>query len=223
MAVFDAFAIDYDNWYEEKKGKFVDMVETMLAMDMLDVQEDMRILDVGCGTGNFSVKLAQAGCKVTGIDVSDEMLDIAREKAEQQGLEIEFLKMDAEDIGFKDDTFDAAVSMAAFEFIKNTEMAFIEMLRVTKRGGAILIGSINKESPWGKLYTEKSISEKTVFKYADFKSKRDFRQLFPSLLKDIRECLFVPPMSDETDFDMEKEKEFSKDKEGGYICALWKK
>ncbi|AMP20963.1 hypothetical protein AZF37_07130 [endosymbiont 'TC1' of Trimyema compressum] len=74
MAIFDKDASIYDAWFDMKLGKYADVVETAIAFDLLKPQKGMRILDVGCGTGNFSIKLAKLGCEVTGIDVSEEML-----------------------------------------------------------------------------------------------------------------------------------------------------
>ena len=81
MAVFDAIADSYDRWYEDSKGSFIDKVETDLAFKLFKVEKGMTY-DIGCGTGNFSIKLAEMGCKVTGIDISDKMLDIAQKGRE---------------------------------------------------------------------------------------------------------------------------------------------
>ncbi len=114
MAIFDNFAADYDSWYTDKKGNFVDMVETDLAFKMTDIKKGMKILDVGCGTGNFSIKLAGRGCSVTGVDISNEMLNIARKKASGMNFDIEFINVDLNNLPFEDDTFDAVISMTAF-------------------------------------------------------------------------------------------------------------
>ena len=71
MAVFDQYATDYDGWYNEKRGSFVDKVETELAFKLLEIKRGMKVLDFGCGTGNFSIKLDKMGCNVTGVDVSE--------------------------------------------------------------------------------------------------------------------------------------------------------
>ena len=71
MAIFDQYAPQYDTWYDNKKGSFVDKVETELAFRLLKVEEGMKVLDCGCGTGNLSAKLAKLGCRVTGIDMSE--------------------------------------------------------------------------------------------------------------------------------------------------------
>ena len=80
MQIFDEGAATYDGWYRTKLGQFVDAVETRLAFDLLKPKEGQKVLDGGCGTGNFSIKLASLGCVVTGIDVSTEMLNVARTK-----------------------------------------------------------------------------------------------------------------------------------------------
>lgn len=223
MAIFDDMAVDYDVWYRNKMGKFVDDIETQLAFNMFTPTEGMLILDVGCGTGNFSIKLAEKGCKVIGIDLSEEMLSIAREKAEEKGLDIEFYKMDVYDIGFENNGFDAVFSMAAFEFIKEPQKAYDEMFRVLKPGGQLLIGTIHANSSWGRLYMSKSFQENSIFQYADFKSLEELEDLDKKNLISSGECLFIPPNAPEEDITLEKERELSKTERGGFICALWKK
>ncbi|OGO78609.1 MAG: ubiquinone biosynthesis methyltransferase UbiE [Clostridiales bacterium GWB2_37_7] len=223
MAVFDKIADSYDSWYLTKMGSFVDQVETELAFGMFDSYPGMKVLDVGCGTGNFSIKLAQQGCKVIGIDISDEMLDIARTKAEKQKLDIEFCNMDVYNLQFETGCFDAVFSMAAFEFIVKPQAALDEMMRVTKKGGQIFVGTISRDSKWGELYLSEPIRSSSVFKYACFKTLEDLRQLSSEKLINSGQCLFIPPDIDEDKISIETEQLLSKTEKGGYICALWKK
>lgn len=223
MAVFDKIANEYDSWYDTKLGNFVDKVETELAFNMIKLHAGMKILDVGCGTGNFSVKLAQRGCKVVGIDISDEMLDIARSKAKLKNLNIEFHNMDVYNLAFEDNSFDAVFSMAAFEFINRPAAALDEMMRVVKDEGQVLIGTISGDSKWGELYQSEQVKSSSIFKYAHFKTLEDLKELKPEKLVDSGQCLFIPPSTNEDQISMEKEIQLSKTEKGGYICALWQK
>ncbi|WIF94040.1 class I SAM-dependent methyltransferase [Caminicella sporogenes] len=221
MAVFDKEANSYDSWYKTKFGSFIDMVETDLAFKLFKPKRGMRILDIGCGTGNFSIKLAKMGCKVIGIDISDEMLKIARKKAKKEGLDIEFYNMDVYNLRFEDDYFDGAFSMAAFEFIKEPERAIEEIFRVVKKKSQIMIGTINKDSKWGKLYLSEEFQKNSVFKYADFKTLDDLKKLKPEKLIKTGQCLFISPYAKENEITIENEKKLSKTEKGGFICALW--
>lgn len=223
MPVFNEFALEYDNWYEEKIGRFVDRIETDLAFRMLKINKGMKIIDIGCGTGNFSIKLAKRGCHVTGIDVSEKMLKIARKKACEQKLNIDFINMDVKDLKFADNEFDAAISMAAFEFIDDIPRVTDEIFRTVKVGGQVLIGTINGASDWGKFYKSKEVSENSVYKFADFKTLDDMKRLRPKNLLRIGECLFVSPYASEDEFNIERENKLAGKKSGGYICALWEK
>ncbi|MCC5910536.1 MAG: methyltransferase domain-containing protein [Clostridiaceae bacterium] len=223
MAIFDSRAMDYDQWYESKLGRFVDQVETDLAFSMFRPEKDMKVLDIGCGTGNFSIKLAKMGCTVVGVDLSDEMLDIAREKVKQEGLDIVFHNMDVYDLNFEANQFDAVFSMAAFEFIKEPAKAYKEMYRVLKSEGQLLIGTIHKNSSWGRLYMSKSFQEETVFKYADFKTLEEMEALDRKNLINSGECLFIPPDTPDEEVTMEKEQHLSNSERGGFICTLYKK
>lgn len=223
MAIFDEFASDYDAWYTDKKGSFVDKVETDLAFKMIQIKKGMKILDAGCGTGNFSVKLAGMGCDVTGIDISDNMLSIAREKASGLGLDIEFINMDVNKLSFEDNEFDAVLSMTAFEFVEDAPQALEELLRVVKKDGAVLIGTITGDSKWGELYLSEPYRENSVFKHAKLRTSDEIKNWNENKLQDIGECLFVPPHASEEDFTYENENKLSKISRGGFVCAVWKK
>lgn len=223
MAIFDKEAKEYDNWYKSKLGEFVDKVETDSAFSLYKPTPGMKILDVGCGTGNFSIKLAEMGCKVIGIDKSGEMLSQAKEKAKKKGLDIEFHIMDIYDINFPDESFDGVFSMAAFEFIKESKKAYNEMHRVLKKDGPLLIGTINRDSKWGELYLSKEFQENSVFKHADFKSMDDLKSLDIEALVNSGECLFIPPNTEEENINMDFERKLSTSESGGFISVLWKK
>lgn len=223
MAIFDEFASHYDDWYEEKKGSFIDKVETEIAFEMLEIKKGMKILDVGCGTGNFCIKLAETGCQVTGIDVSEEMLAIARAKASGKNLQINFINMDVTELKFKDNEFDAVISMAAVEFIHDVKKVTEEIFRVVKIGGQVFVGTINGDSEWGEFYRSKIANGNTVYKYADFKTNQDLKSWNPNNLVRTGECLFVSPFAGEAEFNFKRETELKGKRRGGYICALWEK
>ena len=84
MAWFDAFAKDYDQWYESKLGRFVDRIEKGMIESLAQPKRGEEALDLGAGTGNYSLWLADQGVHVTGLDPSREMLAIAREKDSDQ-------------------------------------------------------------------------------------------------------------------------------------------
>jgi len=223
MAIFNSIAAQYDEWYIQKKGHFVDAVETDLALGMLKLDPGMSVLDVGCGTGNFSMKLAEMGCVVTGIDGSEAMLKVARGKAAEKNMSISYLQMDATELTFEEGTFDAVVSMAAVEFIEDSARAVTEMFRVAKTGGQVLIGTINADSDWGEYYQTKKEQGNSIYRYASFKTINDLKAWNPDKLVGTGACLFIPPLAAEEEFTIKREEELSETMRGGYLCALWRK
>jgi len=224
LALFDKEAINYDHWYETKIGKHVDRVETDCAFQLFQVKPGMHILDVGCGTGNFSLKLAQKGTGVVGVDISEKMLTIARKRAIQEEVSIEFKKMDSQNLQFPDEYFDGVISMATIEFIPNPEIMIDEMFRVCKKGGNILLGTINRDSDWGRLYQNHEFQKEVpVFKSAKLKSPEDLMKYRKEVLVQVKECLFIPPVIPESEISREKETELSSRNRGGFFCILWRK
>src|SRR5258708_40231547 len=100
------------------------------------VRAGQRVLDVGCGTGVVAVTAARRGAQVTGLDLTPELLEQARENSRIAGATIEWLEGDAESLPFEDAAFDVWLSQFGHMFPPRPEVALAEMLRVLKRGGA---------------------------------------------------------------------------------------
>ena len=221
MSIFDKEAENYDEWYLTKVGRIVDKLETECVFSLLSLPENSKILDVGCGTGNFSIKLAKKNFKIVGIDISKKMLNIARKKSKQQSLNIEFIEMDAHKLDFENEYFDGVISIVSFEFFKDPQKVMEEIFRVVKRGGSVIVGIINRESAWGKLYSSPAYKEKSVFKYAKLKTFEEMKTLKPESFIKFKECLFIS-----TEFNLDEINYIGEQKlkkRGGFICLLWKK
>ncbi|MCX7880087.1 MAG: class I SAM-dependent methyltransferase [Ignavibacteria bacterium] len=223
MAIFDSEAENYDLWYTSKLGSFVDEIETNVVLELLEPSSGMKVLDVGCGTGNFSLKLAKLKCIVTGIDISTKMLEIAQHKAKKENLNIEFLNGNAENLPFEDNFFDSALSVATFEFIDNPQKALNEIFRVTKPNGKIVIGFINRQSLWGELYSSEEFRKNTIFKYAKFFTPDEIINIRKKEFIRLKEALFIPPDIREEDISSLAEERYKKINKPGFFVGLWKK
>jgi ubiquinone/menaquinone biosynthesis C-methylase UbiE len=95
--------------------------------------------DVGTGTGQFAVYLAQNGFDVTGIDISEKMIVNAKRYAAQEGLGIKFDTGDAEHLNFADNFFDVVVSRNLLWTLPDPEKALREWKRVLKPGGRLIV------------------------------------------------------------------------------------
>ncbi len=98
----------------------------------------LRILDVGCGTGFFTILLAMEGHHVTGVDLTPEMIENSRRLAEEERVSCEFLVMDAENLNFPEETFDVIISRNLTWTLPHAEMAYKSWIRVLKKGGILL-------------------------------------------------------------------------------------
>lgn len=104
-----------------------------------------RVLDIGCGTGSLACRCAEKGAQVTGIDISPQMLDVAREKVEAAGLadQVELREMSAVDLdeAFPEGSFDVVVSSLAFSELSEDEQRFVlrECHRLLRDGGRLVV------------------------------------------------------------------------------------
>ena len=110
-------------------------------IDHLQLKPGTRALDVACGTGNTAIPAAKRGAKVTGVDIASNLLVQARERAQQDGVAVEFREGDAEQLDFPDASFDVVLSVFGAMFAPRPERVAAEFLRVCRPGGTIAMGN----------------------------------------------------------------------------------
>jgi SAM-dependent methyltransferase len=116
------------------------------------VQRGAKLLDVGCGTGVVALAAARVGAKVSGIDLTPELVARAKENASLSGVEIPFQEGDVEALPFEDGAFDVVVSQFGHMFAPRPEVAVREMLRVLKPGGTIAFSTWPPELYTGRMF-----------------------------------------------------------------------
>jgi len=116
------------------------------------IRSGQKVLDVCCGTGVVSVTAARLGAHVTGLDLTPELLQGARENAAIANLEIDWHEGDVEKLPFADASFDAVLSQFGHIFAPRPEVAVAEMLRVLKPGGTIAFSTWPPELFVGRMF-----------------------------------------------------------------------
>ena len=111
-----------------------------LLIDSCGAREDFIALDIGSGTGIISTKLAPLVNRVTGIDISREMIDEAvRKSQDNPHANLSYIQMDAQQMNFPDDTFDLITARMVFHHIDDVEKAMKASYRVLKKGGRLVL------------------------------------------------------------------------------------
>jgi SAM-dependent methyltransferase len=111
-----------------------------------------RVLDVACGTGVVAITAARLGARVTGLDLTPELLERARENSLTAGVEIEWREGDVENLPFDNAIFDFVVSQYGHIFAPRPDVAVAEMLRVLKPGGTIAFSTWPPELFVGRTF-----------------------------------------------------------------------
>jgi SAM-dependent methyltransferase len=141
-------------------GDYPSMVETFLLplgprlVEACGIGPGDRVLDVAAGTGNASIPAAQTGADVVASDLTPELLEAGRARAEAEGVELEWVEADAHDLQFEDASFDVVISSIGVMFAPFHQKAADELVRVCKPGGRIGLLSWTPEGMIGGLFRE---------------------------------------------------------------------
>ena len=160
---FDAVASLYDSWFETPLGRTVDELEKDLLWKLIG-SGDGRALDVGTGTGHFAVEFVSRGWTAVGLDLSAEMLAVARGK----GAALSLTRGDAGALPVASESFDLVLSVTALEFVAHPHQALQEMWRALRPGGRLVMGVLNAWSPWAWARRLESRKAETPFSGARF-------------------------------------------------------
>lgn len=137
-----AIARGYEAWFSTIRGRYADRLEKKVIADLIKIKPGDRVLDIGCGTGHFSVFFKEMGGAVTRLEPSPEMLSEARKLHGNRG--IEFRQGSAEMLPFNDQSFDLVALITVLELLDDPEKALAEAFRVSK--GTVFIGILNRDS-----------------------------------------------------------------------------
>ncbi len=118
-----------------------------------NIRAGERVLDIACGTGNTAIMARARGAEVTGLDLTPELLAIARTRTQELGhADITWEEGDAENLPFPDGNFDVVVSSCGLMFAPDQQKAADEVARVTKCGGRIAIQAWTCEGGVGRMF-----------------------------------------------------------------------
>lgn len=142
-ALFENYARTYDKeCYVQGTAGECDFIEQEIARD-----RSVKILDIGCGTGRHAIELTKRGYHVTGVDLSENQIKRAREKAQEAGVTVDFQTQDARHLPF-DGEFDLAIMLCegGFSLMETDEMNF-EILKsaakALKSKGTFIFTTLN--------------------------------------------------------------------------------
>lgn len=168
----------YDKWYETLKGRKVDKLEKALFLKLVKPKKGQTLLDIGCGTGHFSFWFHDLGLKVTGIDISRNMLEVAAGKIKNQ--EIKFIRGDAQSLPFQDKSFDLVVMITTLEFLSQPRKALEEAFRVARR--KVFFGVLNRWSLLSLKRKIRALFKESIYGKAKFYSIGKLRRLLKNCL-----------------------------------------
>jgi ubiquinone/menaquinone biosynthesis C-methylase UbiE len=125
------------------------------AIDFLascKIPASTKVLDVACGAGQTSIPMARNGIHVTGVDIASNLIDAARKQAQMEGLQIQFDDGDAEDLPYKDASFDVVFSLIGAMFAPQPQRVAAEFARVCRPGGRIIMANWTPSGFIGQMF-----------------------------------------------------------------------
>ena len=139
-------------------GDYPSMVETFLLplgpklVEACSIGSGMRVLDVAAGTGNASIPAAKTGADVTASDLTPELFDAGRQRAEAEGVTLQWVEADAENLPFEDESYDVVMSSIGAMFAPRHQDVADELVRVCRPGGTIGMLNWTPEGMIGALF-----------------------------------------------------------------------
>ena len=140
--LFDNIAPDYDKLNHILSLNIDKGWRKKAVREMVDTAEPLKVLDVACGTGDFTIEIAQKvaqGSLVLGVDISEGMMAVGREKIQKAGVSAQLSVADCEDLPYDDNTFDRISVGFGVRNFEHLELGLSQMYRVLTPGGKLVI------------------------------------------------------------------------------------
>lgn len=134
-------------------AEMIDVVAPDELVARAGVTAGQDVLDVAAGTGNVALRAAATGATVVGLDLTPELFGPARARADEWGVEIEWVEGDAEALPYDDNTFDTVLSAFGVQFAPRHQVVADELVRVSRPGGTIAVANWTPQGTIGELFS----------------------------------------------------------------------
>jgi SAM-dependent methyltransferase len=133
-------------------AELIDEIPPRDLLERVPVKRGQSVLDVATGTGNVALKAAAAGANVVGLDLAPELFHVARRRAAELGVDVDWVAGDAEALPYDNDRFDRVFSVFGVQFAPRHQVTAAELVRVCRPGGQIGVVNWTPESPVGEMF-----------------------------------------------------------------------
>ena len=141
-------------WAAGDYSAVAEMIDEAPPRDLfarVDMTPGQDVLDVATGTGNLALRAAGAGAQVVGLDLTPELFATARRRADRDGVVVDWVEGDAEDLPFEDERFDVVLSAFGVQFAPRHAIVAHELARVCRAGGTIGLVNWTPEGQVGEM------------------------------------------------------------------------
>lgn len=186
----------YASWRTSELGALTESLEKDAVFALAGNLTGQRVLDVGCGDGAYSIRAAQLGANVTGLDISPMMLDAARRRAEAAGVSLKWREGRAEALPFPAASFDVVIAVTVLCWVSDASAAVQEMTRVLRPGGIVVIGELGRYSLWASARRIRGWFGEKFWREAHFWTAGELRRFVErdGLKSDaVRGAVYYPP------------------------------
>jgi ubiquinone biosynthesis O-methyltransferase len=185
----------YAQWRSTNIGTITDHLEQALILELAGNVAGLRVLDIGCGDGELTLRLWERGAQITGIDASPEMIEAARARAKNRQAPVAFEVAAAEQLPFESERFDVVVAITILCFVPNAAPVFREIARVLRPSGRLVIGELGRWSSWAMARRIRAWCGSALWRRARFRSQRELRSLTENAglaVETVRGAIYYP-------------------------------